>query len=73
LKSGSLNPLEPSGPLQACNGIVYLYEKTVLGVDMGDVEEITDSPGEELTDKEKINLKETKVSVKIEAQARERK
>ena len=21
LKSGSLNPLEPSGPLQACNGI----------------------------------------------------
>ena len=39
---------------------------------MGDVEEITDSRGEELTDKEQINLKESKVSVKTEAQAKER-
>jgi len=25
LKSGSLTILEPSGPLQACNGMLYLY------------------------------------------------
>jgi hypothetical protein len=25
LKSGSLNLLEPSGPVQACNGLIHLY------------------------------------------------
>ena len=25
MKSGNLNFLEPSGPLQTCNGTVYLY------------------------------------------------
>jgi hypothetical protein len=25
LKSGSLNLLEPSGPVQACNGIAFAY------------------------------------------------
>jgi len=25
LKSGSLNLLEPPGPIQACNGLLYLY------------------------------------------------
>jgi hypothetical protein len=28
LKSGSLNLLEPSGPVQACNGIALLYQVT---------------------------------------------
>jgi hypothetical protein len=27
LKSGSLNLLEPLGPVQACNGIAFLYGK----------------------------------------------
>ena len=31
LKSGSLNLLEPSGPLQACNGILYLYRSMSAG------------------------------------------
>jgi len=35
---------------------------------MCDVEEITDSPGEELTDKEVINLGETELSEKTEAE-----
>jgi hypothetical protein len=32
-KSGSLNLLEPSGPVKACNGIAYLYHyiTTFLG------------------------------------------
>jgi len=33
LKCGSLNPLEPLGPVQACNGIAlpfYLYKVDVL-------------------------------------------
>jgi hypothetical protein len=42
-----------------------------LGVDMNDVEEITDSRGEELTDKEPINLEETELSAKSEAETSE--
>jgi hypothetical protein len=38
---------------------VKLSEQTALGVDMIDVEEVTDSRGEELTDKEIIHLEET--------------
>jgi hypothetical protein len=34
-----------------------------LGVDIGEVEEVTDSCEKELTDKEIINLEEIKVSV----------
>jgi hypothetical protein len=30
LKSGGLNLLEPSGPLQACNGIAYLFLMVVI-------------------------------------------
>jgi len=29
LKSGSLNPLEPSGPLQACNGVALPVRHSV--------------------------------------------
>jgi hypothetical protein len=31
LKSGSLNLLEPSGPVKACNGIAYTIEFNVHG------------------------------------------
>ena len=34
LKSGSLNVPEPSGPVQACNGIAvtfYIFQKTEFG------------------------------------------
>ena len=35
LKSGSLNLLEPSGPLQACNGIVvYVYRPVDIKVEL---------------------------------------
>ena len=44
--------------------IVKLAGQPALGVDMCDVEEITDSRGEELTDKERILLEETQVSTK---------
>jgi hypothetical protein len=32
LKSGSLNLLEPSGPLQACNGIALPLPYTIFGL-----------------------------------------
>ena len=32
VKSGSLNLLEPSGPVQACNGIDYLLPLSLIGV-----------------------------------------
>jgi hypothetical protein len=40
---------------------VELSVQTAVGVDMFDVEEITDSRGEELTDKEIINMEISKV------------
>jgi hypothetical protein len=47
---------------------VKLSEHSALGVDMGEVDEITDSCGEELRDKEPINLEEIEVSVDTEAE-----
>ena len=44
--------------------ILKLAEQPALGVDMCDVEEITDPRGEELTDKELIKLEENEVSAK---------
>jgi len=35
LKSGSLNLLEPSGPVQACNGIAFLWKYTALQAEKG--------------------------------------
>ena len=35
LKSGNLNLLEPSGPVQACNGIALPLKKMVIGVANG--------------------------------------
>jgi hypothetical protein len=32
MKSGNLNFLEPSGPLQACNGIAYIYQFVVSAI-----------------------------------------
>ena len=31
MKSGNLNFLEPSGPLQACNGTLFAFLQIVLG------------------------------------------
>ena len=56
---------------QSGKEIVKLAEQPALGVDMGDVEEITDSRREELIDKELIHLEETDVSTKTEAGAKE--
>jgi hypothetical protein len=39
LKSGSLNLLEPSGPVQACNGMLYLYLMYTVG--QGSLERIS--------------------------------
>jgi hypothetical protein len=39
LKSGSLNLLEPSEPLQACNGIALPTERIALKFDIGDFHE----------------------------------
>jgi hypothetical protein len=38
LKSGSLNLLEPSGPVQACNGIALPFQCLVDEEEIGDVE-----------------------------------
>ena len=61
-----------TGQRQSGKEIVQLLEQLALGMDMGEVEEITDSRGEELTDKEQIPFEETKVSTKTEAEASEK-
>jgi hypothetical protein len=35
LKSGSLNPLEPSGPVKACNGITLTFTSNILRYRIG--------------------------------------
>jgi hypothetical protein len=37
LKSGSLNLLEPSGPVQACSGIALLFYSELIGWDVMDL------------------------------------
>ena len=52
---------------QSGKEIVKLAEQPALGVDMGDVEEISDPRGEEMTDNELIQLEETEGYTKTEA------
>ena len=51
--------------------VVKLAQQPALGVDMGDVGEITVSRGGELTDKELIQFEESEVSAETEAWASE--
>jgi hypothetical protein len=44
LKSGSLNLLQPSGPVQACNGIVLPYIAMVTDILVAMVTTVTDVP-----------------------------
>ena len=67
LKSGSLNLLEPSGPVQACNGIALpSCENSVLGMVFG-------SKRDKVTHERKIGSKRDKVTQKSKLVLRETK